>query len=192
MISIGNFTFIPAGLEGAIIVDQRIFPDERGYFLETYYKDIFWQGGIVAEFVQDNQSRSRKGVLRGMHFQTDNPQGKLVRVISGEIFDIAVDLRADSSTYGKWIGIYLSDVNRRQLYMPAGFAHGFLVTGDEAEVVYRCTDYYNSKTDGGIRWNDPDIGICWPLQDKGIAEAILSEKDRKLPLLKEIEIKIKA
>lgn len=186
IIEAGNFKFTTTKLEGVIIVESKNFGDERGYFMETYSKEQFYKGGIMAEFLQDNQSKSKKGVLRGLHFQTENTQGKLVRVISGEVFDVAVDLRKDSNTYGQWVGQVLSGQNNLQIYVPSGFAHGFLVTSKEAEFVYKCTDYYNGKADGGILWNDPAIGIKWPLDQ--IDEVSLSEKDKKQPLLSEVKI----
>ena len=138
-------------------------------------------------FVQDNQSKSKKGVLRGLHFQKEHTQGKLVRVIKGEVFDVAVDLRKNSKTYGKWAGVNLSEENKKQFYVPEGFAHGFLVLSDEAEFCYKCTDFYHPESEGGIIWNDPDVNIEWPLN--GIDEIIFSEKDKKLPTLSEAGIK---
>lgn len=185
MISYGNFTFIKTEISGVVIVEPKIFGDSRGYFMESYTKEDFKLGGIDVEFVQDNQSKSKKGVLRGLHFQTQNQQGKLVRVLSGEVYDVAVDIRKGSSTYGKWVGTYLSSENNKQFYMPPGFAHGYLVLSDEAVFGYKCTDYYNAKAEGGIMWNDPDIGIEWPLDR--IPEMILSEKDKHLPYLKDLK-----
>jgi len=153
--------------------------------METYNYKEFKEAGLDMIFVQDNQSKSRKGVLRGLHFQHNFPQGKLVRVTKGEVFDVAVDLRKKSKTYGKWYGVILSEENKKQLYIPEGFAHGFLVLSDEAEFVYKCTDYYHPEDEGGIRWDDPDIGIEWPLQQ--IEEVLLSEKDKKWSTLKETE-----
>lgn len=186
MKTIGNFTFITTKLEGVIIVETKKYGDDRGFFMESYvYKD-FVEGGIDAVFVQDNQSKSVKGVLRGLHFQSVNTQGKLIRVISGEVYDVAVDLRKNSKTYGEWVGEYISDSNNRQLYIPQGFAHGFLVTSKQAEFTYKCTDYYNVAADGGIRWDDSDIGIQWPLEEKGIEKVRLSDKDNKQPFFKDI------
>ena len=153
--------------------------------METYNCNDFKAAGIDAVFVQDNQSRSRKGVLRGLHFQKRHPQGKLVRVISGEVFDVAVDIRKDSPTYKKWHGVVLSAENKKQFYVPPGFAHGFLVLSEEAEFVYKCTDFYHPEDEGGIIWNDPDIGIEWPVE--GIRELILSEKDRNLRRISELK-----
>lgn len=178
----GNFNFIKTEIDGMFIVEPTVFGDDRGYFLETYHYDEFKKAGIDAVFVQDNQSKSKQGVLRGLHFQTKRPQGKLVRVIKGEVFDVGVDLRKNSPTFGKWVGAVLSDENKRQLYIPAGFAHGFLVLSDEAEFVYKCTDFYDPQNEGGIIYNDPDININWPIP--GDMEILLSQKDRVLPSLK--------
>lgn len=178
---LGKFTFMPTEAPGILIIEPVVFGDDRGYFMETYQKDEFAAAGITDDFVQDNQSMSRKGVLRGLHFQTENTQGKLVRVISGRVFDVGVDIRPNSPYFGRWAGVELSSENKRQLYVPQGFAHGFLVLSDTAEFTYKCTDVYNPSADGGIRWDDPDIGIEWPIE----GEPILSEKDRQLPLLKD-------
>lgn len=153
--------------------------------METYQKEEFKQLGLDVDFVQDNQSSSHKGVLRGLHFQYTQPQGKLVRVISGEVFDVAVDLRKDSPTYGKWEGVTLSADNKKQFYIPPGFAHGFVVLSDSAEFTYKCTDYYKADDEGGIQWDDPEIGINWPIDD--IDEIILSEKDKKWKPLSQTE-----
>lgn len=183
---LGKFTFIPTEVPGIVIIEPTVFGDDRGYFMETYQKDEFEAAGIADEFVQDNQSMSRKGVLRGLHFQTENTQGKLVRVISGRVFDVGVDIRPGSPYFGRWAGVELTSENKRQLYVPQGFAHGFLVLSDTAEFTYKCTDVYNPSADGGIRWDDPDIGIVWPLD----GAPMLSEKDKALPLLKEQEFDI--
>jgi dTDP-4-dehydrorhamnose 3,5-epimerase len=179
----GKFKFIKTSIEGVFIIEPTVFGDERGYFMETYHSIEFKEAGLDMTFVQDNHSKSRKGVLRGLHFQFAEPQGKLVRVIRGEVFDVAVDLRNDSSTFGKWEGVKLSEDNKKQFYVPEGFAHGFLVLSDEAEFIYKCTNFYNAEDEGGILWNDPDIGIEWPVD--GIDEVILSEKDEQLKTLKE-------
>lgn len=176
-----NFNFIKTEIDGVFIVEPTVFGDDRGYFLETYHYGEFKKAGIDVTFVQDNQSKSKRGVLRGLHFQTKRPQGKLVRVIKGEVFDVGVDLRKNSSTFGKWVGAILSDKNKRQLYIPAGFAHGFLVLSDEAEFVYKCTDFYDPENEGGIIYNDPDINISWPISND--MEILLSQKDRALPSL---------
>lgn len=178
-----NFKFIETEIEGVIIVEPTVFGDHRGYFMETYQENAFKEAGILSDFVQDNQSKSRKGVLRGLHFQNKYPQAKLVRVIKGEVFDVAVDFRKDSKTYGKWVGVVLSEENKRQFYIPRGFAHGFLVLSDEAEFVYKCDDFYHPEDEGGVMWNDADIGIQWPDID---TEILLSEKDKKHPTFKEI------
>lgn len=178
IISSGNFTFFPSDIKDRVVIDPRVYGDHRGYFMETYHKKSFFDGGIRVDFVQDNMSSSTKGVLRGLHFQWNKPQGKLVRVLKGEVFDVAVDLRRNSSTYGKWEGTYLSEDNRKMVYVPEGCAHGFLVISDSAEFVYKCTDFYDPDDEGGILYNDPDIGIQWPV-DK-VNKNLISEKDSKL------------
>lgn len=180
-----NFNFIKTDIEGVILVETKVFEDNRGYFMETYRENEFKEAGINADFVQDNQSASVKGVLRGMHFQKEFPQGKLVRVISGEVYDVALDLRKDSKTYGKWQGFVLSAENKKQLFIPEGLAHGFLVLSDKAEFVYKCTDYYHAGDEGGIAYDDPDLNINW--KDFYDGEFILSDKDKHHPTLKEIE-----
>ena len=177
----GNFTFIGTDIEGVYIVETKRFGDDRGYFTETYKKTDFDEAGLVYDFVQDNQSRSRGGVLRGLHFQKRFPQAKLVRVTEGEAFDVAVDLRKGSPTYGRWVGTILSADNMRQLMIPRGFAHGFLVLSEYSTLCYKCDDVYHPEDDGGIIWNDPDISVEWPFTEN----ILLSEKDRKLPLLKD-------
>lgn len=174
----GKFTFRETGIEGLVIVEPTVFGDHRGYFMETYHQKDFFDAGLTMNFVQDNQSKSKKGVLRGLHFQKQNPQGKLVRVISGSVFDVAVDLRKGSATYGKWYGITLSAENQKQFYIPEGFAHGFLVLSDEAEFVYKCSRFYDKEDEGGLLWNDPDVGVDWPIGDMKI---ILSDKDKVNP-----------
>ena len=159
------------------------FGDSRGYFFESYNYNDYKAAGIPEVFVQDNQSASKKGVLRGLHFQKEFPQDKLVRVIRGEVFDVAVDLRKDSATFGKWYGVVLSEENKKQFFIPKGFAHGFLVLSDYAEFAYKCTDFYHPNDEGGLLWNDPEIGIEWPLQE-GV-ELIMSDKDQKWPGIKE-------
>ena len=158
----GQITLTITPIPGLLIIEPEVHWDERGYFMETYNRRDLEKAALRAEFVQDNQSMSRRGVLRGMHFQKHFPQGKLVRVISGSIFDVAVDLRTDSSFYGRWFGLELSSANRKQLYIPEGFAHGFLVLSDTAEVCYKTTDYYCPEDEGGLAWNDPTVGIRWP------------------------------
>lgn len=174
-----NFNFIKTEIDGVIIVETKVFGDSRGYFMETYHEEKFREGGITVNFVQDNQSKSTKGVLRGLHFQKTHPQAKLVRVIKGEVYDVAVDLRKESPTYGKYVGVVLSEENKKQFFIPRGFAHGFLVLSDEAEFCYKCDDLYHPEDEGGLMWNDPEIGIDWPLD--GIDNLNLSEKDMKNP-----------
>lgn len=168
---------------GMFLIEPTVFGDSRGYFMETYSAREFEEAGITKAFVQDNQSRSKKGVLRGLHFQTRHPQGKLVRVTKGTVFDIGVDIRKGSATFGKWDGAILSDENKQQLYIPEGFAHGFVVLSDIAEFVYKCTDFYDPGFEGGIRWNDPDIAVEWPIDSN--MEMILSDKDKVQPLFQQ-------
>lgn len=183
----GKINVIPTSIKDLYIIEPQVFGDSRGYFMESYSEQDFKAAGLHMQFVQDNESRSKKGVLRGLHFQTQHTQGKLVRVVEGEVYDVAVDLRAGSPTFGKWEGVLLSAENKRQFYVPEGFAHGFLVLSDVATFQYKCTDYYAPEYDGGVRWNDPDIGIEWPLE--GIEEVLLSEKDQKQPMLKDFVAK---
>ncbi len=150
------------GIQGLCIIQPSVFGDDRGYFMETYNQRDMQDAGLDMVFVQDNQSCSVKGVLRGLHFQKEFPQGKLVRVVKGSVFDVAVDLRSDSKTYGKWFGVELTAENKKQFYIPEGFAHGFLVLSDVAEFCYKCTDFYHPGDEGGLAWNDPEIGIHWP------------------------------
>ena len=165
---------IDTKIQGAVIIEPKVYGDHRGFFLETYrdqqYRD---QAKIELPFVQDNHSRSSRGVLRGLHFQKTKPQGKLVRVVRGEVFDVGVDLRKDSPTFGNWIGVWLSEDNHRQLWLPPGLAHGFVVTSDSADFEYKCTDYYDPNDEGCLIWNDPDIGIDWPSESP-----LLSDKDK--------------
>lgn len=171
-----NFTFFKTNIEDLIIIKPNVFEDTRGSFMETYNRKEFERAGIKANFVQDNQSKSKRGVLRGLHFQVKNSQGKLVRVTKGEVFDVAVDLRPKSKSFGRWYGVNLSSKNRLQFYIPENFAHGFLVLSDEAEFVYKCTNFYDKKSESGIIWNDPDLKINWPI--KNLDEVILSDKDK--------------
>lgn len=190
----GKFNFLECSdqrgrvMSSLYVVKPTIFGDERGYFMETYNDEflpyIWHLDGVPASFVQDNESHSRKGVLRGLHFQKTQPQGKLVRVTEGEVFDVAVDLRGDSATFGSWYGVMLSAQNKLQFYVPEGFAHGFLVLSETVTFVYKCTRLYAPLDEGGLMWNDPDIGIDWPLA--GIGEPILSEKDRHNPLFRQM------
>ena len=193
----GKITVEKCPIEGLYVITPAVYGDERGYFTETYQQRDMAEAGLDMHFVQDNQSGSTKGVLRGLHFQKEYPQGKLVRVINGAVFDVAVDLRPGSSTYGKWFGIELSAENHKQFYIPEGFAHGFFVLSDFAAFCYKCTDFYHPGDEGGLAWNDPSIGIEWPgikgvYQGSASAEGytmadgtplILSEKDQKWPVL---------
>ena len=179
------FKFNKTEIEGVYIIESQVFGDNRGYFLETYNKKDFDNAGLKYDFVQDNQSKSRKGVLRGLHFQKTHPQAKLVRVVEGEVFDVAVDLRKDSKTYGKWVGVILSAENKKQFMIPRGFAHGFVVLSDEATFAYKCDDFYHPEDEGGIMWNDPEVNVKWPYE----GEVILSEKDKKHPSLKDSGVK---
>lgn len=175
-----KFNFIKTDIPDVQIIEPTVFGDDRGYFMETYQIDEFAAAGIDKPFVQDNQSRSTKGVLRGLHFQKTHPQAKLVRVLSGEVFDVAVDLRRGSETYGRWAGVVLSGENKKQFLIPRGFAHGFLVLSEHAEFTYKCDDFYHPEDEGGLMWNDPAIGIDWPQLD---APPALSAKDRCHPTL---------
>ncbi len=173
----GKIKVTPCDIEGLYIIEPSVFGDERGYFMETYNQNDFKEAGLDMVFVQDNQSMSVKGVLRGLHFQKQYPQGKLVRVVRGRVFDVAVDLRSGSKTYGKWFGVELTAENKKQFYIPEGFAHGFLVLSDEAEFCYKCTDFYRPGDEGGMAWDDAEIGIEWPIEDG--MKLIISEKDQK-------------
>ena len=170
-------------LSGVVIVKNRIFGDARGFFMETYHQEHFEQAGLPSNFVQDNHSRSSQGVLRGLHYQYPQWQGKLVRVLSGAIYDVAVDIRPDSPTFGKWFGLELNDENRLQLYIPPGFAHGFSTLSEIADVSYKCTALYKPEDEVGIAWDDPDIGIDWCVRNP-----IVSAKDSHAPRLAEIKI----
>ena len=180
----GNFNFEATKIKGVYIVEPRIFGDHRGYFMETYKKSDFKEAGLDYDFVQDNQSSSRKGVLRGLHFQKTHPQAKLVRVLNGEVYDVAVDLRKGSETYGQWVGVLLSGENKKQFMIPRGFAHGFVVVSDYAEFAYKCDEFYHPEDEGGLLWNDPDIAVEWP----EVGEIILSEKDRNNPTLSDCKM----
>ena len=171
-------------IEGLAVIEPTVHRDERGYFTETYNQNDMAAEGLNMVFVQDNQSMSQKGVLRGLHFQKQYPQGKLVRVLKGKVFDAAVDLRQGSKTYGKWFGVELSEENMKQFYIPEGFAHGFFVMSDMAIFAYKCTDFYHPGDEGGMKWDDPEIGIEWPID--GETELIISEKDRKWPGFRDI------
>ena len=168
----------PCALPEVLLITPRIFSDSRGFFLESYKENEFARAGITARFVQDNHSRSIRGVLRGLHYQLGQPQGKLVRAVRGSIFDVAADIRLGSPTFGKWVGVTLDDDRKQSLWIPEGFAHGFCVLSDEADVAYKTTDFYAPSAERGIRWDDPLLGISWP-----VAEPVLSEKDLRYPLL---------
>ncbi|MHB1036368.1 MAG: dTDP-4-dehydrorhamnose 3,5-epimerase [Pirellulales bacterium] len=172
---------IETTLPNVVVIEPKVYADPRGHFLELWNQSRYAEAGLAASFVQDNQSFSHRGVLRGLHFQNPNPQGKLVLVLAGEAFDVAVDIRLGSPTFGQWVGVTLSGTNKRQLYIPPGFAHGFAVTGETAIVMYKCTDYYDPRAEGNIAWNDPAIGIKWPL-----AAPVLSDKDARAPRLADI------
>ena len=165
---------IETALEGVVILEPELHRDARGYFFESYSQKLFDRSVRPVRFVQDNESKSSFGVLRGLHFQKEHTQGKLVRVVSGEVFDVAVDCRPNSETFGKWVGVTLSAENKKQFYIPQGFAHGFLVLSEEAEFTYKCTDYYDPAAEGGVKWDAPDVGIVWPAVD---GEIRLSAKD---------------
>ena len=180
-----KFKLISTPIPDLYIIEPTVFGDHRGFFMESYNKKDFEEIGLNMEFVQDNHSHSKKGVLRGLHFQAKHSQGKLVRVTRGMVYDVAVDLRKNFKTFGKWFGVVLSDENKKMFYVPEGFAHGFIVLSEEADFLYKCTDYYYPEYDAGLIWNDPDIGIEWPLEEYGITEPILSEKDKNLPTFSE-------
>lgn len=171
-------TVTETGLPGVLLIEPRVFGDARGFFLERYHAERYAEAGIEAAFVQDNHSRSERGILRGLHFQIQHPQGKLVEVVQGEVYDVAVDVRPGSATFGQWTGVTLSAENHRQLWVPPGFAHGFVVVSETADFLYKCTDVYHPEDEGGIIWNDPDLGIDWP-----VPVPRLSEKDAALPRL---------
>lgn len=182
----GNFKFNKTAIEGVYVVEPKVFGDERGYFMETYSAADFEEAGLKYDFVQDNQSSSRRGVLRGLHFQKEHPQAKLVRVLSGEVFDVAVDLREGSPTYGQWVGELLSAENKKQLMIPRGFAHGFLVVSETAEFAYKCDEFYHPEDEGGVMYDSCEIE--WPEIE---GELVLSEKDMKHPKLEDLDFKFK-
>ena len=181
----GNFNFIETNIKDVYIIEPKKYGDNRGYFMETYKETDFKKAGIFNQFVQDNQSKSKKGVLRGLHFQKKYPQAKLVRCIEGEVFDVCVDLRKNSPTYGKWEGVVLSAEAGNMFMIPRGFAHGFVVLSETATFCYKCDELYHPEDEGGVMWNDPEIGIKWPYD----GEVLLSEKDKKHLPLKDIEVK---
>jgi dTDP-4-dehydrorhamnose 3,5-epimerase len=175
--------FTPTKLPDVIVVEPDVFGDNRGFFMETWHAGKFAAGGIAANFVQDNHSRSSQGILRGLHYQVEKPQGKLVRVLSGEVFDVAVDLRRTSATFGQWVGMYLSAENKKMLWVPPGFAHGFYVLSQQADFFYKCTNFYAADFERAIRWDDPDLAIDWPLtNDK---PAVLAPKDEAAAAFKD-------
>lgn len=178
------FNIIKTEIEGVLILEPKVFGDNRGYFMETYNKKDFDEAGLKYDFVQDNQSKSTRGVLRGLHFQKTHPQAKCVRVLEGEVFDVAVDLRKGSKTYGKYVGVFLSGENKRMFMIPRGFAHGFVVLSETATFTYKCDDLYHPEDEGGIMWDDPTLNIDWPLKE-GI---LLSEKDKHHPRFKDLKI----
>lgn len=182
----GKFKFIETKISDLYIIEPEVYGDDRGYFMETYNKKDFFEAGLTMEFVQDNESKSKRGVLRGLHFQVEHPQGKLVRVSKGEVFDVAVDLREGSPTFGKWMGAILSEENKKQFYIPEGFAHGFLVLSEEAVFNYKCSDYYYPEYDSGVLWNDESIGVNWPIDN--IEEIILSDKDKVQKRLRDLNL----
>lgn len=186
-----KFKRIETGIDGLVVIEPTVFGDHRGFFMESYNRREFAAIGLTMDFVQDNHSKSAKGVLRGLHFQTKQPQGKLVRVIRGSVWDVAVDLRRNSTTFGKWYGLVLSAENKRMFYVPEGFAHGFLTLEDGTEFLYKCTDYYAPEYEAGIIYNDPQLKIAWPFREYGLQEAdiLLSEKDSRHPTLQEFFVR---
>lgn len=183
----GKFKKIPTSIEDVYIIEPSVFGDARGYFMETYSKSEFEEIGLHYDFVQDNQSKSKKGVLRGLHFQKNHSQAKLVRCIKGEVFDVAVDLRPNSKTYGKWEGVILSEENKKMFMIPRGFAHGFLVLSEEAEFTYKCDNTYDHESEGGLKWDDPEVNIDWPFGELTREDLLTSEKDAKWPSLEQLK-----
>ena len=177
---------IKTSLPGVLVIEPKVFGDSRGFFTETYHYERYAEAGIKQSFVQDNHSRSSKGVLRGLHYQLEHPQGKLVQVMRGEVLDVAVDIRVGSPTFGQYYSHILNDQNHQQLYVPPGFAHGFCVVSDVVDFVYKCTDYYHPESEKGIAWNDPNIGIDWPGGGDKSTDYNISEKDQNNPLLVDI------
>jgi len=177
---------VPTGLAGVLIIEPRVFGDSRGFFLESWNERTFAQAGLPAHFVQDNHSLSGRGTLRGLHYQLQNTQGKLVRVVAGEVFDVAVDVRRSSPDFGKWVGVTLSAANKRMLWVPPGFAHGFYVTSEQAEFLYKCTEFYDPASERTLAWNDPEVGVQWPLVP-GL-EPLLSAKDLQGRQLTEADV----
>ena len=178
--------FEPTEIPDVVLIKPKVFGDHRGFFMETWHEKVFAEAGIKEHFVQDNHSKSSRGTLRGLHYQLQQPQGKLVRVISGEVYDVAVDIRQGSPTFGQWVGELLSEKNKYMLWVPPGFAHGFYVVSESAEFVYKCTNFYAPEFERAIRWNDPELKIDWPLGEMGVPS--LSAKDEKAPFLKGAEV----
>ncbi len=183
---------LETALPGVLIIDPQVHGDARGFFVETYHARRYAEHGLPSQFVQDNHSRSQRGVLRGLHYQLRQAQGKLVRVVAGEVFDVAVDVRRGSPTFGQWVGVTLSGENHRQFYVPPGFAHGFCTLSESADFLYKCTDYYDPSSEQGVRWNDPDIGIEWPeldyqLSDKDQGNRLLKDMGEDLPVYEAAE-----
>jgi dTDP-4-dehydrorhamnose 3,5-epimerase len=179
----GNFTLRSLPIEGLLLIEARKYGDDRGFFMEMYNEESFRELGLALKFVQDNRSRSRKGTLRGLHFQKKHPQGKLVCVTSGEVFDVAVDLRGSSKTFGRWVGVNLTGGRGTLFYIPPGFAHGFYVLSDIADFMYKCTDFYRPDDEGGLLWDDPAVGIEWPVD--GASSLVMAEKDKSYPVLRD-------
>lgn len=182
-----KFGVIKTSIEGLFIVEPTVFGDARGFFMESYSEKDFAEVGINEHFVQDNHSKSRKGVLRGLHFQTQHTQGKLIRVVAGSVLDVVVDLRPESPTFGRWESVTLSADNKRMFYVPPRFAHGFLTLEDDTEFLYKCTEYYAPEFDSGILWSDPRIGIDWQFEKYGIQDPLLSDKDKKQPTIDQVD-----
>jgi len=181
-----KFNIIKTEFEGLFIIEPAVFGDDRGFFMESYSAKDFKALGLDLQFVQDNHSHSQKGVLRGMHYQKNHPQTKLIRVIRGKVFDVVVDLRKSSITFGKWFGIELSEQNKKMFLIPVGFAHGFLTLSDDVDFMYKCTDFYYPHDEGGLRWDDPNINIKWPLEKVG-DHLIISDKDKKWPYFRDLD-----
>ena len=175
----GGFSIYRREIEGVLVIEPRVFSDERGYFFESYRESALRAAGVEASFVQDNQSMSRAGALRGLHFQRSRPQGKLIRVLRGAIFDVVADIRRGSATFGRWVGQRLDAESRQQLYMPPGLLHGYLALADDTEIAYKCTDYYVADDEGGVHWQDPSLDIAWPLDE--VSDVVVSAKDAALP-----------
>lgn len=178
----GKFNFIETKVKDVYIIEPTVFGDNRGFFMETYHYEEFSKAGLDMVFIQDNHSKSKKSVLRGLHFQKKHPQGKLVKVVKGAVYDVAVDLRKGSTTFGKWAGVELTEDNKKMFYVPKGFAHGFITLEDGTEFLYKCTDYYHPEDEGGLIWDDPNLNISWPINTP-----ILSEKDKKWPTLEGLD-----